>query len=90
MRIFVIENDDVPSCTHILGVADSVAAAAALVKSPYCAPYIVEWDDPVEDKRDGRWSITGHFTGVRDYCGDGPKTWLFTPYEVSTSVCQRV
>lgn len=80
MEVWVIENDGYDK--YILGVADTVEAAAKIVKTPYAAPYIVRWEEP---KQDGdRWQLTGHFTGVKGYCGDGPISWSFTPYEVQT------
>ncbi len=81
MDVWLVETDDYPEDALIFGVASSVERAAAYIRSRYPAPYIVEWDEPVElDK--GEWAITGHFKAVPGYSGSGPLRYLFTRYTV--------
>ncbi len=74
--VWVIESGDYAD-RSVAGVAANVEAAAQHVKKPYGSPYIVRWDEPVRED-DEHWSLTGHFSRVPDYCGDGPITWDFT------------
>lgn len=81
MYVWAIEADDYDS--FVTDIADSVEAAVLAVKKPYIAPYLVKWDEPVKHDEE-RWSLTGHFTGVKGYCGTGPQTWNFNRFEVLT------
>lgn len=79
MDVWIIEVDDYE--TGVDGVALSVEAASRFVRAPYGPPYIVRWDEP-QWEDDEHASLTGHFTAVKDKCGDGLQTWNFTRFQV--------
>lgn len=86
MKVWVIENVDWPGDRYVHGVAASVAAASAFIQSRYGKPYIIKWSDPVriskDDDPDEEWRLTGSFTAVPGYCGNGDQSWDFRAYEL--------
>lgn len=65
----------------ICGVVSSPDAAAELLKKTYGEPYLIRWEAPARID-DDEWSITGHFTGIPGYCGDGPHTYTLWRHTV--------
>lgn len=80
-EVWVIQSGDFPSDRMIWGVAPTVQSAAQFIRQKYGQPYIIKWDEPIR-KDDDSWEMTGHFTGVPGFCGDGPETYDFSRYDV--------
>lgn len=80
-EVWLVEADDYDS--FVAGVYDSLQTAVAAIKKPYDAPYIVRWEEP-EKTGDDEFRLTGQFSRVDGYCGDGPTSWLITRWTVET------
>ncbi len=70
MEVWVIESGEYEQ-RSIDGVAVSVAAAVEFLKQTYGPPYIVTWDEPVQEQiylpNLIIFKITGHFEHVMNY-----------------------
>lgn len=82
--VWIVESGDYEQrCVN--HVASSIESAAAMVKLPYVAPYIVTWDAPRKDDDDTH-TLIGHFTAVDGYCGKGQAEWTFTRYKIDATL----
>ncbi len=82
MIVWLVETGDYEQRT-ITGIYDSLEVAIDNIKRPYGPPYKVVWQEPILTE-DGA-ELTGIFSYVANYCGDGPTSWTILKRDVVTS-----